>query len=126
MTQPIGHGVPSAKAPTSADPMMPLPYCSEPTSADTDPARSAKLPSAPAIELATMKPVAEMNRNSGSTRPARPPQSVHAVSASSAPASAAPTVPARIRRSPPKRATSRALSWLVTMMPTMPAPNSSP
>lgn len=44
MTQPKGQGVPSAKAPTSPDPMIPLPYCMAPTSADTAPARSGKPP----------------------------------------------------------------------------------
>ena len=38
--QAIGRGVPSAKAPTSAEPMMPLPYWIAPTRAETAPARS--------------------------------------------------------------------------------------
>ena len=61
ITPPIGKGVPSAKAPTGAE---------------TAPARSEKPASARTIELATMKPAAEMNRNSGTTSPARPPQPV--------------------------------------------------
>src|SRR5471032_794923 len=82
MTQPIGHGVPSAKSPTSAEPVMPVPYWIAPISADIEPARSGKLLSAPAIELATMNPVAEINRKSGITSPVSPPQSVHASSRS--------------------------------------------
>jgi hypothetical protein len=39
-TQPIGQGVPSANAPTAAEPMMPDPYWIAPTSADTTTARS--------------------------------------------------------------------------------------
>ncbi|WP_264180087.1 hypothetical protein [Dechloromonas denitrificans] len=40
MIQAIGHGVPSAKKPTSAEPKMPVPYWMVPTSADIAPARS--------------------------------------------------------------------------------------
>src|SRR5580704_12014343 len=52
----IGQGVPSANAPVSAALNTPLPKWIEPTSAEAAPARCGKLESAPATELATMKP----------------------------------------------------------------------
>ena len=110
----------------SADPTTPVPYWIAPTNADTAPARAGKRLSAPAIELATMKPVAEMNKNSGMTSPNRPPQSVHAFTVSNTPASAAPKLPARISASLPKRLTSFALIRFETMTPTTPTPNSRP
>lgn len=75
MTQPITHQArgPSAKSPTSPDPAMPLPYCSAPTSAETDPACRENSASAPANESATIRPVQEMKTNNGSSRPHNPP-----------------------------------------------------
>lgn len=105
---------------------MPLPYSIAPTSAETAPARLGKSVSAPAIELATMKPVAETKRNSGSASPARPPQSIHAATARTMPASAAALVPQSSSRSLPSRVTSREFAKLVAMMPTTPTPNSRP
>ncbi len=105
---------------------MPAPYWIEPTRADTAPALNGKLARAPAIELATMKPVMATNRNSGTTSPMRPPQSVCAVTASAIPDTAATSVPARSSRSPPSRITRRALIRLAAMIPTMPAANSRP
>src|SRR5690242_19546761 len=72
MTQPIGQGVPFAKTPTSADPMMPEPYWIASTSAETAPARCGAPASAPTMELATMKPVADANTNNAATNPASP------------------------------------------------------
>jgi hypothetical protein len=50
MTQPIVQGIPSANAPTIAEPKIPVPYCGVPTSAETAPARSEKLASASASQ----------------------------------------------------------------------------
>ena len=82
ITHPIGHVVPSAKAPTMAEPMMPVPYWMAPTSADTAPARSGNIDSAPAIELATMNPVMPTNTKSGTTKLVSPPHPVRASIAS--------------------------------------------
>src|ERR1700693_3795949 len=69
ITQPIGQGVPSAKAPTSAELATPAPYWAAPTRAETAPARSGRRASALVIELAAINPVADANAKSGSTRP---------------------------------------------------------
>lgn len=60
---------------------MPLPYCAAPTNAETEPDRAGETLRAPAIELATIKPVAEAKMKSGTTSPHNPPEPPHAASA---------------------------------------------
>ena len=65
----IACGVPSESAASSSDETMPLPYCSEPSRAEAEPAICGTPLSAAAVVQAAMMPLVAKNTNTGRIMP---------------------------------------------------------
>ena len=126
MTVTSGRGVPSLSNPSSPPAAKPKPYCTLPTSAAAAPARVGWLASAPATELAVMMPRSDMNRNSIATISGRIAKPSHTVAHSTDVTIAQPAIPTRINRYAPICPTRRELNIVISAMPTMLMPKSTP
>jgi hypothetical protein len=74
ITQPIGQGLPLAKAPTSAEPRIPEPYWQAPTSIESAPARFGGLGKRAHDRVGDDEPTGGNKHEKRRINPARPPQ----------------------------------------------------